>query len=437
MTRLSSWADPVGEFSAPLRPIGRTRPRAINRACLVAILLGCTCLSAATLIAQSNKTDSQTVDDSTFGAGGKKTTEYADHEGKHFVDTTYQDPKGNVLKKTSEMSYDNGTVRELEEYADGKTTYKLRQEFDKSGKLLRSQSEYYVGGVISDGFRKEHLSATYEWITHRFNPQSGKWEEVVTKTASGISQPEERLTMARLNLEGKLKTDMAGTGETIGHVADLKVQNLTDQPLTFVVAPMVSESKNGKNQDYACPYQQEVALAARETKNIPLDGVCLARDKQPVGKGVGGDLVVNDGDRSTPNFESHLTPDQSRELLRIIASKYQAADKLEEDGAFKDFPYREKQKQHDIVVQWSTWSDPRVAQITGNPPATKEDLKQVAYKQSGSPRGDKKKKIDQGIDTIFDKIELTSAKAKDLEQPPPEQNPATERPVASPPPATF
>ena len=32
---------------------------------------------------------------------------------------------------------------------------------------------------------------------------------------------------------------------------------------------------------------------------------------------------------------------------------------------------------------------------------------------------EKKKKVDQGIDTIFEKVELTSAKAKDLEKPDP------------------
>ena len=33
-----------------------------------------------------------------------------------------------------------------------------------------------------------------------------------------------------------------------------------------------------------------------------------------------------------------------------------------------------------------------------------------------------KKKVDQGIDTIFEKVELTTAKAKDLEKPDPFAN---------------
>jgi hypothetical protein len=58
--------------------------------------------------------------------------------------------------------------------------------------------------------------------------------------------------------------------------------------------------------------------------------------------------------------------------------------------------------------------------ITGAPPATKDDLKKVVYKQLESKKPmspETRKKVDQGIDTIFEKVELTTAKAKDLEKP--------------------
>jgi len=77
----------------------------------------------------------------------------------------------------------------------------------------------------------------------------------------------------------------------------------------------------------------------------------------------------------------------------------------------------------EIVEQWSTWTDPRISEIEGGPPATKDDLKKVVYKQvPHEMTTDEKKKIDKGIDTIFDKIELTTKKAKDLEKPEPFQN---------------
>ena len=71
--------------------------------------------------------------------------------------------------------------------------------------------------------------------------------------------------------------------------------------------------------------------------------------------------------------------------------------------------------------------DPRICEVTGAPPATKEDLKKVVYKQleeHGPVTPDKRKKVDEGIDTIFDKIELTTEKAKDLEKPEEEATPA-------------
>lgn len=220
-----------------------------------------------------------------------------------------------------------------------------------------------------------------------------------------------------------VQVETVGTGHTIGHIADLKIQNLTDQRLVFIIPPIVLESKSGKNQDYACPNEEDVSLAAHETKTIPVDGVCLNRNKPPVGKGVAGDLVINTANPNVPqNPDSHIPANRAGDLLRICTAKYKAADKLQKDGTLKDFPYKDKQKQKDIIVQWSTWCDPRISENTGAPLATKDDLKKVVYKQveaKGKMSPQTKKKVDQGIDTIFEKVELTTAKAKDLEKPGP------------------
>ena len=228
-------------------------------------------------------------------------------------------------------------------------------------------------------------------------------------------------SLGSLTANGKVKVETSGTGETIGHVADLKIQNLTDQPLTCAVPPMILESGSGKNQHYACPRGQSVAFNPQQTKTVPMNGVCLNRNKPPVGKGVSGDLVMNEANPNVPqNPNSRVPAADASKLLQICASKYDAADKLQKEGALKDLPYHDSQKQKDIVVQWSTWTDPLICQMTGSPPATKEDLRKVVYKQVKEPMTPAtKKKIDKGIDTIFEKVELTTAKAKDLEKPGP------------------
>ncbi|MFZ3376817.1 MAG: cell envelope integrity protein TolA [Chthoniobacterales bacterium] len=238
------------------------------------------------------------------------------------------------------------------------------------------------------------------------------------KLAGLISLGPPSSTIGEYVVSAQLSVTTPGTGETIGHIADLVVQNLTDQPIACVIPPMLLESSSGKNQTYACPKRQDVALRPHELKTVPMDGVCLNRNKPPVAPGVTGDLQLNDGG---PNAgHSHVNRKDADKLLRLCEAKYQAADKLEKDGALKDLPYKDKQKRKDICVQWTTWSDPQICGLTGAPPATKEDLKKVVYKQveeQGPLTPDKKKKIDQGIDTIFEKIELTSSKAKDLEKP--------------------
>jgi hypothetical protein len=227
-------------------------------------------------------------------------------------------------------------------------------------------------------------------------------------------------SLGSLVASGKVKVESAGTGETIGHIADLKIQNLTDQPLTCAISPMILESSSGQNQHYACPSGQNVALNPQQTKTVPINGVCLNRNKPPVGKGVSGDLVMNEANPAIPqNSNAHLVATDANRLLRICASKYEAAEQLQKSGALKNLPYHDPQKQKDIAVQWSTWTDPVICQMTGSPPATKEDLRKVVYKQVTGPMTTaKKKKVDEGIDAIFSAVELTSAKAKDLEKTP-------------------
>jgi hypothetical protein len=216
----------------------------------------------------------------------------------------------------------------------------------------------------------------------------------------------------------QIKVEILGTGETIGHVADVKIDNLTDQPISFSIPPVVLESGSGKNQDYVVPQGENVALRPHESKTVPMDGVCVNRHKPPVGKGIGGDLIMDDPTGNVPqDSHSHLKRNDSDKLMRIAKSKYDAADKLEEDGALKDMPYKDKKKRKEIVEQWSMWTDPRISEIEGGPPATKDDLKKVVEKQVGKVPPDKQKEIDKGIDKIFEKIELTTEKAKDLEQP--------------------
>jgi hypothetical protein len=228
-------------------------------------------------------------------------------------------------------------------------------------------------------------------------------------------------SLGSLTASGKVKVETSGTGETIGHIADLKIQDLTDQPLTCAIPPMILESGSGKNQHYACPTGQTVALNPHQTKTVPMNGVCLNRNKPPVAKGVIGDLVMNEANPSGPqNPNSHLPATDAGKLLRSCAAKFTAADQLQRSGALKSLPYHDPQKQKDIVVQWSTWSDPQICQIVGTTPATKDDLKKVVYKQveeQGPMSPATRKKVDQGIDTIFEKVELTTAKAKDLEKP--------------------
>lgn len=355
------------------------------------------------------------------------------------------------------------TVTTYRYLKDGKTLEsKTDQVFStKDGTMLYDRSQTYdstgknPATGITHAFEGWEDGKTDTWKTQQWNPKTGEWEKIDDSGVNQSSYPklgtflddlQKRWGSAGLVLErspsptpspspGKApdKTlssligqksvawELAGTGETIGHIADCKIQNLTSQPISFVIPALVLESSSGKNQHYACPEKQTIALGPKQSKTVPMDGVCLDRSKPPVGKGVTGDLVINEASPgATQMAGSHLPTRDANKMLRLASAKYDAAEKLQKEGELKELPYRDKQKQKDIVIQWSVWSDPRICDVTGAPPATKKDLQNVVYKQveeKGPMKPETKKKVDQGIDTIFEKVELTTTRAKDLEEP--------------------
>ncbi len=291
-------------------------------------------------------------------------------------------------------------------------------------KKARAKLQPFIQKNRQGGMGKEAMEV-YERAWGESGSALGRAERPSTyavgpRTATGLGGDG---SYAALVADHAIAVTITGTGETIGHIANLQIQNLTPAAVTFVVPPMVLESGSGKNQHYACPRPQSVAIAPNSTKTVPVNGVCLVRNKPPVADGVGGDLQVNAGKPTdVKNPAAQFSPRDASRLLRLVAAKYDSADKLQKQGALKALPYKDPEKQKDIVVQWSTWSDPRISDLTGSPPATKEDLKKTVYKQTaqnGPITPEVKKKLDTGIDTIFSKIELTSKKAKDLEEPDP------------------
>lgn len=236
----------------------------------------------------------------------------------------------------------------------------------------------------------------------------------------------DRHSLLALAHAGKIKVVTVGAGQTIGHVADLRIENLTAERLTVPIPAMVLESASGKNQHYACFHPQTVDLAPHETKTVPIDGVCLMRDKPPVRKGVTGELLIDDGNPASPRDPaSHLEPREAGKLVRVAKSYHDAAKKLRKEGAFKKMPYKDPKMQDEIVTQWGVWSDSKVSKITGSKRATKEDLKETITRQAEKKKPlspEAKEKLDSGIDEIFKDVQLTGKEAKNLEEPDPFAN---------------
>jgi hypothetical protein len=369
-------------------------------------------------------------DPSTTPGGGRSTSVERDPKTQNITRVWVYDSKGRQRREIR-INYDplgnahvESTDIRADKSEDTQTTTNFAPGLDGRRHPTDRTTMVYppTGGIVTPNGKPNYSTGWQEkW-------ENGHWVRVaVLKDGQWVptrkqSSPQEK-TISSLLSNKSVNLEVAGTGQTIGHIADFKIQNQTDQPVSFVIPAMVLESSSGKNQHYACPKEQKVTLGPKQSKTVPIDGVCLDRSKPPAGKGVTGDLVINEAaPNGTQMAGSHVPLKDANKMLRIAKSKYDAAEKLQKDGELKEMPYHDKQEQKDIVVQWSIWSDPEISKITGAPPATKDDLKKVVYKQieeKGEPSPKTKKKIDKGIDTIFEKIELTNEKAKDLEKPDP------------------
>lgn len=214
-----------------------------------------------------------------------------------------------------------------------------------------------------------------------------------------------------------VKTDIVGTGETIGHIADVKLENMTNGSLIFIIPPCIIESESGKNQATFSPGSDKIELAAHQKKTVPLEGVCLEQGKPAAAKGNSDDLVMNTGDSKTKsNRNAHLPADKVESTLRLASCVYDAVHEMMKQGAYKKFPGVEEERER-IALQWATWANPDIAEAMGGKPATKDDMKEVVKKQQKTPvTPATEKKIDKAVDSMWEQIELTTGKAKDLEK---------------------
>jgi len=437
-----------------------------------AVVFICCGLLATTVLSQNKETD-QKIDPS------KTKTSHSEGKDSQTDETKFFNEKGDPVKTEKTTVTPEGKVKETEVYRPNNITVKTTEKTDNSGKEVQTNRETYKDGVLVAGtITGPHIWKEFNPETGKFenwkpvapfsnvpgaalpwsgltgeeagekpkekpkekpqekqaetgttNPKIGgqldvPYEHKFKESGEGETGkttgmgPNVKPTINQLVSRGTIKMEVTGTGETVGHIADAKIENVSAEAVGFYFPPAVVESKSGKNQDYVAPRGQDVALRAGQTKTVPVNGICIERDKPAEPKEAKGDLVLNDGGPAIADYHPRFSPTQVGRLLSAVAAIYDAVDRMAKSGEFKKFPYDDKEEQKEIALQWCTWSSPRVAEVTGGHPATKDDMKKVAKKQQHHSVSHKtEEKIDKGIDTIWDKVELTTAKAKDLEEP--------------------
>ena len=413
-------------------------------------LLTCFLLTAAFCFDAAGQTDNATGNPITDDQLVNNTDQIAG-PSRTYSDPTYSRRAPNNGRRTSGTRTEdrdaNGRLTKLElKDARGTTRRTVDITYDDLGAAHMESTTYLANGkpertdvtdwhAGDDGQRRTTHRETTIFDPTRVGPdgkplvidhwveemRDGRWVRVGQPTTA-------RKSVSRgfyeLSKTSKIQIRIVGTGETIGTVAKMKVTNNTDKPITAEVPPHVLISASGKSQHYAVPFPETVSIDPGKTETVPLDGVCISRSKPPVEDGAADELIAQDGEGNplnsvprgkteTPKFSAVDTA----QILDTVGSCYKAAEKLQEDGSYEKMPYDKPEMQKNIAIQWAVWCNPQLAKITGEKTATKKDLTKTIYKQveqGGVVTEEKKKKLDSGINEIFQSIELTGKKAKEI-----------------------
>lgn len=291
------------------------------------------------------------------------------------------------------------------------------QELAELRRKVKDEAAWDADLVKKDtGLAVERVQKAIDEVSEKkFPEEKKKLQEDLDGVRQGLKQiseePQARCgpdNFATLLSTGQIKAANRGTGETIGHIADLILTNLTPAPLTIYLPPTVLTSISKKNQSYTVYKPHTVTLSPGETGVLSLTGVCLDANLPPVPADVMNDLKVEDP--QTPDFER-----QWGKKLRKAAAISKTVKRLQSQGKFKTHYSKDKKKEEEILMQWTVWKS--VAEMEGRP-FPKSNLENKMLTQAGQARPltkEDEKELKEGAGDIWDCIELTGKEAKLLE----------------------
>lgn len=335
--------------------------------------------------------------------------------GAAFQDALDRNKKAEEARAAREKADETGKESDIKaaEKAE-KIAAAARKKSEESEKALGAATQALEAAESSVTAAKEKVGPAIEEAEKAVDglPETSvkkKLKERIQKVKDSLKElalaPGAPVPYATLDPQ-KVSAEIVGTKETIGHVATLTLTNHTNEAFFIEIPPTVLESKSGERQDYGFPNRHQFTLGPGETRAFPLTGVCLKPRVPPAGPEDKDELRILDP--TAPGFETQWRP-----LLVGTQATIQTAARLQAEGAYTT-PYSKNPKRElDTIIQWATWLF--VSTREGNP-VTKADLAKKVYEQTGEIPQEKKAKMDEGIEDLWDAIQLTGEKAKPLSE---------------------
>lgn len=335
--------------------------------------------------------------------------------GAAFQDALNRDQKAEEARLAREKANETGKESDIKaaEKAE-KIAEAAKKKSEESEKALEAATQALIQARMDQEAAKNQVPPLIESAEKAVEglPETSvkkKLKERIQKAKDGLKElafaPGAPVPYATLDPQ-KVTSSIVGTKETIGHVATLTLTNLTGETFFIEIPPTVLESKSGTRQDYELNNPHQFTLGPRETKAFPLTGVCLKPRVPPAGPEDKDELRILDP--TAPGFETKWRP-----LLVGAQAVIQTAERLQAEGAYKTPYSKNPRRELDTIIQWATWL---FVSTREGKPVTKADLSKKVYEQTGEIPQEKKAKMDEGIDDLWDAIQLTGEIAKPLSE---------------------
>jgi hypothetical protein len=337
----------------------------------------------------------------------------------------------------AEMEAWEATIGALQGWINDASS-KVKAEKDPAKKLALVQELYDLNKVLSQMVSAYIENAAYWPFQSRaertklwkeylksLGIQSSQWKKIIDElTGPKPGKPGDKLGYLPPQLltpspglrfyvpkESELVMMIQGQGRAAGHVFNLQVSNRAQQPLRFEIPlGLVLQPSDSEQQTMIVGESVPISVGPGESLTVEIPGYCLDPKKDPPKAGPPLQLTNSLVNGAEQPGEFWTFPEPSEEFSQM-SEIIEAGNELSQQGAYSQlFP---PQKTRETVIQRALW----YARTENTPDEMGKTrlLTDLQEQLQAAGKNPDPKVLEQGVDALWDDVDLTLKKAKEKE----------------------